>query len=265
MAWNNTKFAYRGSARTQGAVQVANGALEVGGALTLSSTGVGAVVGVPLAFHGGDNIGTGLRRMWSGNAHDTLTYRGVEDLSGSSKIAALVDNAIPLVGGVAAAGNSLRIAEQRVLNNMAYRSLTPADAAAVDSGLGITARGTMTVEEHIMAAKLPGGNPWIATSRSKEVALGYSSGNGTVPIYLGEVAQSTQVEYWKFAARNNNMYGQSMPYYRSVWAQEVSIYQNIPMRAIGGPMSHVPVVRPIAIGVGTASGTFTNPKQGGGQ
>lgn len=272
MAWNNTKFAYRGSERTQGAVQAANGLLEVGGALTLSGTGVGAAVGIPLAFHGGDTIGTGMRRLWTGTSQSTVTYNGVEALTGSSRVAGFVDNAIPLAGGIVTAGNALRIAEQRVLNNMAYRSLTPDDLLTVDAGMGITAKapqGVMTVEEHILNSgnKFPGGNgannPWVGTSRSQDVARGYSSGNGTVPIYLGEVPQATQVELWQHAARNNNMYGQSMAYYRSVWAQEVSIYQHVPAIAIGGPMSYVSLVRPIGFGIGTASGTFTNTQGGG--
>lgn len=112
MAWNNTKFAYRGSERTQGGVQALNGALEVGGAIAISGTGVGAVIGVPLAAHGGDNIGTGLSRMWTGQAQDTVTYNSVRSVTGSDRAAQFVDTAIPMLGGVVAVGagvNALRL------------------------------------------------------------------------------------------------------------------------------------------------------------
>lgn len=75
------------------------------GAFAISGTGVGAVVGLPLAFHGGDNFGTGLRRLWTGDMQNTVTYNGVEALTGSSRGAAFVDNAIPFAGGVAGAGS----------------------------------------------------------------------------------------------------------------------------------------------------------------
>ncbi|OEZ52860.1 DUF4214 domain-containing protein [Duganella sp. HH105] len=101
MAWDNTKFAYQGSQRTQGAVQAINGGLEVWGGTLLSGTGVGAAVGLPVAFHGGDNIGTGLRRLWTGEAQNSVTYNGVEALTGSRNTAAFVDKAIPLAGAVA--------------------------------------------------------------------------------------------------------------------------------------------------------------------
>jgi hypothetical protein len=101
MAWDNTKFAYQGSPRLQGAVQAANGGLEVWGATLISGTGVGAVVGVPVAFHGGDNVGTGLRRLFTGESQNTVTYNGVETLTGSRNAAAFIDKAIPFAGAVA--------------------------------------------------------------------------------------------------------------------------------------------------------------------
>ena len=133
MAWDNTRFFYQGSPRLQGAVQVANGGLEVWGATLISGTGVGTVVGVPLAFHGGDNIGTGLSRVWTGNAQNTVTYIGVEALTGSRNVAAFVDNAIPFAGAVAGAG---------VLAGASSKTLTIAsnpatgNPAAIARGMG---------------------------------------------------------------------------------------------------------------------------------
>ncbi|WP_256082161.1 hypothetical protein [Massilia sp. YIM B04103] len=159
MAWNNTKFAYQGSQRTQGAVQAFNGLLEGAGAFAISGTGVGAVVGLPLAFHGGDNIGTGIRRMWTGNAQNTLTYTGVEALTGSRNAAAFVDNAIPFAGGVASASivgklntrigytgagtTTYDIASEAAYNEIRALHMTDVGAVAQNSGLSVADATTL--------------------------------------------------------------------------------------------------------------------------
>ena len=132
MAWDNTKFAYRGSQRTQGAVQAVNGAFEIGGALAISGTGVGTVVGLPLAAHGGDNIGTGLRRVWTGEDLRTLTYRGVSASTGSNRVAAFVDTAIPFVGGVAAAATVLPSSAAVIRETGARQIINPDSLRAWD-------------------------------------------------------------------------------------------------------------------------------------
>lgn len=133
MAWENTKFAYQGSQRTQGAVQVINGGLEVAGATLISGTGVGAVVGLPVAFHGGDNIGTGLRRLWTGEAQNTVTYNGVAALTGSQNAAAFVDSAIPFAGGVAVAPSFAAGASDRVFQTGARQVINPNSIEAWDA------------------------------------------------------------------------------------------------------------------------------------
>jgi hypothetical protein len=109
MAWDNAGYAYRGSDTAQGAMQIAGGTGEVLGAIgiTSGSGGLGAVAGVPLAFHGGDNIGTGLDRILYGEPQQTATYSGVYSLTGSSNIAHGVDVAIPLVFGTSAGAAAL--------------------------------------------------------------------------------------------------------------------------------------------------------------
>lgn len=58
-----------------------------------------------------------------------------------------------------------------------------------------------------------------------------------------------------------------MPYHRSVWAQEVSIYQSVPSQAIYtpfSPLSQVQVYRPITYGLTLGSTGFTS-NHGGSQ
>jgi hypothetical protein len=266
MAWGNTKYYFRGSDTAQGMVQVVGGGLEVAGAAGLTSTGVGTVVAVPLALHGGDNIGTGLNRIFGDGDGQTVTYKGVYAATGSQTIAHGVDQGIPLIGGIASLGQGLRLAENQVLNNSTYRALTSVDARAVEQGAGLTAKapnGMWTAEEHVLnySPTTRGGaqlnSPWISTTSEYDIAAhGYNSGNGVVAVNLGKVSNGNQVEVWKDVSRSNS-YGESMAYHRSIWAQETSIYQSVPGNAIYtpfAPLSQVSIF-PIAVkgaGVGGA-------------
>lgn len=70
--------------------------------------------------------------------------------------------------------------------------------------------------------------------RSLEVAQGYDIGHGIIAIDPDSV-DSPQAEVWQTAPRVNGVEG--LPYHRSIWAQEVTIYQTIPRKAIIGPVS----------------------------
>ena len=226
------------------------------------------VVGVPLAIHGGDHIGTGLSRIWGVGNGRTATYQGFETLTGSAAIARAVDQGIPFLAGVASVGQGLRLAEERVFNNTVYRGLTPRDAAALDDGLGLTAKnpnGIWTPEEHVLNySRRTIGNaqrhdPWIGTTRDYDVVTGpggYDSGNGIVAINLNKVPNA-QVALWPTAPRTAS----NMAYHRSFWSQEVSIYQSVPSQAIYTPFSpinQVSVSRPITYGLTLGGTGFTN-------
>ena len=124
-------------------------------------------------------------------------------------------------------------------SNVAYRALTSTDAAALGRGAGLSAKapnGTWTAAEHV-ANTGPGAggaamnSPWISTSRRLDVAKAYDSGYGVIEIDLNKVG-SFQTEVWKTAPRVNGVAG--LPYHRSIWAQEVTIHQQIPANAIKG-------------------------------
>lgn len=110
MAWGTTKYYFRNSNEAQGAVQMLGGGLELAGAFGLSSTGAGAALGVPLAFHGGDSIGTGFSRFMGNGDGSTVTYQSLYSLTGSSTLAGTVDQAIPFAGGVGFVASGMRSA-----------------------------------------------------------------------------------------------------------------------------------------------------------
>ena len=277
-----TKYYFRNSDEAQGVVQMVGGGLEVAGSVSLSSTGAGAALGVPLAFHGGDNIGTGFNRLMGYGSNPSVTYQLVESSTGSPTLAGAVDQGIPFLAGVASVGQGLRLAENQVFNNTVYRGLTAQDSAALNDGLRLTAKnpnGVWTAEDHVANFKfgIRGGalrnDPWTGTTRDYDVVTGpggYNSGNGITAINLNRVPNS-QVEVWQTAPRSN-IYDpfdprSTMPYHRSVWAQEVSIYQSVPSQAIYTPFSpinQVPVYRPMTYGL-TLGGTAFTGNRGGSQ
>ncbi|MEN2424435.1 LysM peptidoglycan-binding domain-containing protein [Chromobacterium vaccinii] len=125
--------------------------------------------------------------------------------------------------------------------NIVYRALTPSDAAAIKAGEGLTAKapdGIWTASEHVANAGPGAGgaaanSPWISTTRVLDVAKGYEGGNGIVAIDLNKL-DALQVEVWQHVPRVNGVEG--LPYHRSIWAQEVTIFQHIPRDAIVGPV-----------------------------
>ena len=120
-----------------------------------------------------------------------------------------------------------------------YRALNVADAEALAAGRGLSAKtpnGTWSAAEHV-ANSGPGiggaaaNSPWLSTSRRLDVARAYDGGQGVVAIDLNRVP-NFMTEVWQHAPRVNGVAG--LPYHRSIWAQEVSIFQSIPREAIKG-------------------------------
>jgi hypothetical protein len=84
------------------------GALQVAGGVGVSTTGVGAVVGVVAVLHGADDFQAGARQLWTGEETESLTYKGVKATvratgaseATASKIATGADIGLSFVGGV---------------------------------------------------------------------------------------------------------------------------------------------------------------------
>ncbi|MGL5386826.1 MAG: hypothetical protein ACRDCA_13400 [Serratia sp. (in: enterobacteria)] len=126
--------------------------------------------------------------------------------------------------------------------NIVYRALTEQDAQRLASGGSIQGKapdGTWTAAEHVanrsLDPSLSGGafenSPWISTTKDLNIARAYEGGHGIIAIDLNKVP-STQVEVWKHAPRVNGIDG--LPYHRSIWAQEVTIFLEIPPSATMG-------------------------------
>jgi len=102
-------------------------------------------------------------------------------------------------------------------------------------------------------------SPWISTTRSYQVAQGYESGNGVVAVNLSKVPNA-QVEVWQDVSRSS-IYDLSKPYHRSIWAQEVTVYQAVPSQALHAsfnPLSQVAVYRPFTYGLTLGGTGFIN-------
>jgi RHS repeat-associated protein len=118
-----------------------------------------------------------------------------------------------------------------------YRALNAKDSVRLKAGLGLEAKnpaGTWSVGEHVElgTGKASWANdPWIATTPNLDVARGFDGGRGIVAIDLSKVS-SAQSKAWELYPRVNGKAG--IPYHYSIWQQETSVYQDIPLEAILG-------------------------------
>lgn len=176
--------------------------------------------------------------LYSANGDTSRAYEHL--ISGVTSRDYVRDVALGVAGAAVSAANVPRPATQGANSsgsNIVYRALTPADAASIEAGTGLAAKapnGTWTAAEHVANAGPGAGgaatnSPWISTTRLLDVAKGYEGGNGIVGIDLSKVG-SFQAEVWQTAPRVNGVAG--LPYHRSIWAQEVTIFQEIPQSAI---------------------------------
>jgi Peptidase C39 family len=118
-----TNAEYSITTRVGGAAQAAGGFVEGLVGLGLSETGIGAVIGIPIALHGIDNMFAGERTMVEGNHVPTLTVEALE-YAGMSPMAAELTNAgVGLVGTVGpgmvravGVGRALQVEEAAAIN-----------------------------------------------------------------------------------------------------------------------------------------------------
>jgi len=137
--------------------------LEVAGAFGLSSTGVGVALLVPLAFHGGDTIGTGFNRTFGYGNNPTVTYQLVESSTGSATLASAVDQGIPFLAGVAGAGqlvNGLRLESRAFIDPLSTRYS--------QATIGYRSGSGYTIDETLDYARAGGQLPRVDVVRGSE-------------------------------------------------------------------------------------------------
>jgi hypothetical protein len=124
--------------------------------------------------------------------------------------------------------------------NIVYRALNSQDAETVARGDGITAKnpeGEWSLAEHLVrrSSRTSWANDsWISTTTDQSVAEGFNQAGsklGVVAIDLDQVPSET-AEGWQIYSRLPGEAG--LPYYYSIWQQEVSVFQSIPQEAILG-------------------------------
>jgi len=96
---NSDPFGLWSWSQTWGVVKAIGGVAEVAVALTISTTGIGAVGGVVLGAHGIDTIQAGIRQAMSGEEVDTFTSQGLQSAGMSRNSANLVDAGLGLAAG----------------------------------------------------------------------------------------------------------------------------------------------------------------------
>lgn len=144
-------------------------------------------------------------------------------------------------GGVCGENSSIMLkGVSNASENIVYRALNPKDAERLSQGLGLEAKnpaGTWKLDEHLIggSGKASWANdPFISTTTDIDVARGFNqsgSNLGIVKIDLNKVP-SQALKGYEIYPRVNGVEG--LPYHYSIWQQETSVYQNIPIEAIKG-------------------------------
>lgn len=116
---------YKVVPRALGGLQAVGGAGEMvlGAAGLAAPTGVTQVAGGIAVVHGADNVGTGLRQVWTGNYENTLTHQAAAGtaraLGASEGLADNIGMATDLGVGIAAPATAAKGLAQRTAQNVA--------------------------------------------------------------------------------------------------------------------------------------------------
>ncbi len=122
--------------------------------------------------------------------------------------------------------------------DIVYRAINQKDRDRLEEGLGLEAKnpnGEWNLKEHLVSGsskQLWDNDPYISTTSDINVVKGFNeagNGLGIVAIDLSKVNSNTYKGYEVYP-RVNGIDG--LPYHYSIWQQEVSVYQSIPLEAI---------------------------------
>ncbi len=148
--------------RVEGALQAAGGLIEMKVGAALSSTGVGAVVGVPLVVHGADNVATGGTKVITGEEQRTLTSQAIStaaEACGASTetaqtIGEIADNTIT---AAATLGPTAAKSAANAISKSISKSATASNAAAKTPQVVTNRLNGKAAEKAVMEAT--GGKP----------------------------------------------------------------------------------------------------------
>ena len=124
--------------------------------------------------------------------------------------------------------------------NKVYRALNVKDAERYSQGLGLEAKnpnGTWSLDEHLVRGSGRASwlnDPFISTTTDIDVARGFNkagSNLGIIEIDLNKVSTKALKGYEIYPRVNREA---GLPYHYSIWQQEISVYNNIPIEAIKG-------------------------------
>jgi hypothetical protein len=124
--------------------------------------------------------------------------------------------------------------------NIVYRALNAKDAARIAQGLGLepkNAQGTWTLREHLVHGSSRESwvnDPFIATSESPAVASGFNTSGSNLGVVAIDLSKVTAPVHRGFLLFPRMPGAAGLPYYYSVWQQEVTIGGSIPYQAIVG-------------------------------
>ncbi|MFY0678885.1 MAG: LysM peptidoglycan-binding domain-containing protein, partial [Neptuniibacter sp.] len=142
--------------RTAGGLQAIGGAIEVFGGALLSKTGLGAIIGVPLAGIGLDNIQAGSRQAYNGVATKTYLQEGIELTGLSESNAALAAFLVNL--GVGGAGGLAQVGKfgnaGKIVPNSKYGSIPTEEYAKYDRYLNNKSGGALNADEWFSKAQI---------------------------------------------------------------------------------------------------------------
>ncbi|MCG8540988.1 MAG: hypothetical protein MJA82_13765, partial [Clostridia bacterium] len=160
--------------------------------------------------------------------------------SGAGRLSNYVDEIGRYSDDVARYVDDVIKGKSKTRKNLVYRALNKKDAERLSRGLGLEAKnpaGTWKLDEHLVSGSSKSSwanDPFISTTTDIDIARGFNksgSNLGIVKIDLNKVP-SPVLKGYEIYPRVSGVQG--LPYHYSIWQQEISIYKNIPKKAIRG-------------------------------
>jgi hypothetical protein len=169
--------------RALGALQAIGGVFEIAAGATISSTGLGAALGLPIGAHGLDNLFAGGSSLWTGKKTRTYTSRGLQYMGLSENQAEMIDLGIGIAGGLFG-GYAQTFRMTTVYRGTAFAD----DIAAIERGYLLShsmregvegATGYLARVRHSLNSRNPA-SAYVSTSIWKSAAANFAGKHGSI-------------------------------------------------------------------------------------